>query len=110
MKSPANNAAMKLATPLVPKRPCVVAVRMPLRTSPGAIYPENMRSYSSKKSPRLNNITSFQMERVAGKRSSRAEMRAPPSAISSARLPADAPAPEGKPRAPASPTAVAYTA
>jgi hypothetical protein len=37
MNSPANRAAMKLATPLVPNRPCVVAVRMPLRTSPGAI-------------------------------------------------------------------------
>ncbi|AJX69417.1 hypothetical protein DM50_3671 [Burkholderia mallei] len=36
MKSPANSAAMKLATPVVPNSPRVVALRMPPFTRPGA--------------------------------------------------------------------------
>ncbi len=36
MNRPENSAATKLATPDVPNRPCVVGVRMPSRTSPGA--------------------------------------------------------------------------
>lgn len=34
--SPENSAAMKLATPVVPNSPCVVALRIPLFTRPGA--------------------------------------------------------------------------
>ncbi len=36
MKRPVNRAAMKLATPVVPKRPGVVAVSTPLLTRLGA--------------------------------------------------------------------------
>ncbi len=35
--SPRNNAATKLATPVVPNRPRVEDVRIPLRTRPGAM-------------------------------------------------------------------------
>jgi len=44
MKSPANSDAIKLATPVMPKSPLVVGVRMPLLTRPGATYPEYSRS------------------------------------------------------------------
>jgi hypothetical protein len=37
-------AAMKLANPLMPKRPRVTGVRMSLLISPGATYPEYNRS------------------------------------------------------------------
>ena len=36
-KSPKNRAATKLATPVVPNRPRVEEVRIPLRTKPGAM-------------------------------------------------------------------------
>lgn len=36
MNRPANSAAMKLATPVVPNSPCVVELRMPPFTRPGA--------------------------------------------------------------------------
>ncbi len=42
--SPANSAATKLAIPVVPNRPGVVADRIPLFTRPGAIKPVNIRS------------------------------------------------------------------
>jgi hypothetical protein len=73
---PLKRDAMKLATPDVPKSPCVVEVRIPPFTKPGAIYPVKSKSYSSKKKPRLSNTISFQTLRVAGSRSRRADIPA----------------------------------
>ena len=44
MKRPVNRAAMKLATPVVPKSPAVLAVSTPDLTRLGATYAENKRS------------------------------------------------------------------
>jgi hypothetical protein len=66
--------AMKLATPLMPKRPRVTGVRMPLLMGPSATYPEYNRSQSSKKKPRLGRTTNFHIVRVAGSWSSLAEI------------------------------------
>src|SRR5882757_4520969 len=51
--------AMKLATPLMPKRPRVTGVRMPLLVRPGATYPAYNRSWSSKKSQGSGRRTSI---------------------------------------------------
>jgi hypothetical protein len=73
-KSPRNKAAMKLAIPVVPNKPVVVAVRMPSLTNPGAMYPVKSRSYSSKKKPRLKIAINFHTAWLPGSRSRRAEM------------------------------------
>ena len=74
MNSPENSAAMKLATPLVPKRPGVVWRQNTASDQPGRDVPCEEEVIDSKKNPKLNIRTSFQIDRVGGRRSSRAEI------------------------------------
>ena len=57
----------------MPKRP-VVVVRRPLFTSPGATYSGIKQIVELKKKPSLSRTTNFHIVRVAGSRSSRAEI------------------------------------
>src|SRR3984957_2578006 len=69
---PIKVEAMRLAKPLMSKKPCVVGVKIFAANRPGAIYAISPLSNTSKTPPSDSSSTRYQMYRVLGRRSIRA--------------------------------------